>query len=643
MDKKKLKVVARQSNLALAQVNEFFSYYPEIVYDLIKVKSIGDKNKDISLMSKVPADLFTRELDQFILSGKGDVAIHSAKDLPYPLTSGLNVITLTRAFDKRDALVSRKNLNLKELPAGSRIGSSSRNREEQVIKARPDLTIIPIRGSIEERLSQITSGKIDALIVAICALKRLGLEEKISDFLPFKTHPLQGHLAVITKLDRADLKVIFSPSDIRLNYGKVFLLGLDNGEPGLLTFKANEILEHTDIIFYDDLIDKNILEDYSAKKVFVGKRKGKHSISQNEINEMLYKAAIKGVNVTRLKGGDPFIFGRGGEELHFLQERMISVEVVPGINSASLSASSSGIPLTMRGVSNKVSFISGHNLGNSGKTQVFFMGASKLKEIKNKIINEGNKLDTPVALIQDAGKIYEKLTITDIKNMNNVNAKSPLIIIIGDVVKQYQSIPNILFTGLNPYSCKVQGKIIHYPLIDVEIISVNLKNLSKYSAIMFTSRTAVKAFCKSNEILKKQKVISIGPYTKKELQYYGYKVDYMPRNADSNELFSLIKRLRFKKILYPCSNISENMLHKLGNVRSIVLYKTKLKVLKKIDLNRFSGIVFSSSSTVDAFFTIYNNIPRHIVIYVYGKHSAKKLKDKGYDKTVQTLQISKNS
>ena len=193
---------------------------------------------------------------------------------------------------------------------------------------------------------------------------------------------------------------------------------------------------------------------------------------------------------------------------------------------------------------------------------------------------------------------------------------------------------------MNPFSCWVPGKIIHYPLIEIETIAANPGKLINYSAIVFTSKTAVEAFCKYNIIMKRQKIIAIGRHTEKELEKYGYQIDYMPQNADSDDLAFLIKKLRFKNILYPCSNISNNALHKLTNVSRIVVYKTKLRSMQKVDLKLFSGIVFSSSSTIDAFFKIYNKIPDSTVAYVYGKHSAKILKEKGYGQTVQTLQIS---
>ena len=200
---------SRQSPLALLQVQEVFGLFPEINYELIKLESFGDKNKQISLLDNPPADIFTRELDEAILNGTADLAIHSAKDLPYPLPQGVEVIALFEAFDQSDSLVSRNNLTLETLAAGARIGTSSPTRKKELLSLRPDVEVVSIRGTIEERIAQVDSGFIDALIVATCALKRLGLEKRIAEILPFETHPLQGNLAITAKAGRDDLKALF--------------------------------------------------------------------------------------------------------------------------------------------------------------------------------------------------------------------------------------------------------------------------------------------------------------------------------------------------------------------------------------------------------------------------------------------------
>jgi len=215
MKKNKIRIIARTSPLSRIQVKEVMSKFPETQYTISFLESYGDKNQNISLLNgEAPDDMFTRELDSAIIKGEADIAIHSAKDLPVKLNDDLEVIALYEAFDKTDSLVSRDDLSLKDLPAGSRIGTSSPLRRKELLSMRPDLDIVGIRGCIEERVQQVRRGDIDAVIVATCALKRLGMEGEISEVLPFATHPMQGRLAVTAKKGREDLKAIFSKGSI---------------------------------------------------------------------------------------------------------------------------------------------------------------------------------------------------------------------------------------------------------------------------------------------------------------------------------------------------------------------------------------------------------------------------------------------
>lgn len=209
----KLKVIARSSALSLIQVDEVFGKLKEVEYELTKCTSYGDQHKEVSLMDNISADFFTRELDTAILNGTADIAVHSAKDLPFPLPEGLEIFAFTAASDKTDSLVSKDNLTIAQLPAGARIATSSPKRKAELLKMRSDLTIVSVRGTIGERIAQLDEGKFEALIVATCALQRLGLEDRISERLPFATHPLQGHLAIVGRKGDAARKKIFASLD----------------------------------------------------------------------------------------------------------------------------------------------------------------------------------------------------------------------------------------------------------------------------------------------------------------------------------------------------------------------------------------------------------------------------------------------
>lgn len=651
----KIRIITRKSPLALAQTQEILDSFPDLPHKIIAVETLGDRNKQIPLSSEgVPDDFFTRELDDAVLRGRADVAVHSAKDLPAIIRPGLEVIALTKAGDSSDSLVSSDGRPLKKLKIGARVGACSESRKSQLLGIRPDLKVVSVRGAIEERLFLVESGRIDALIVATCALKRLGLASKITEILRFETHPLQGMLAVTAKKSRADMKVFFSKIDARRTWGKVYIIGAGPDGRDLLTVKAKNILKQADIIFYDDLIDNTLLGEYRCRKIYVGKRKGRHSSPQSRINEMLFAAAQKKQIVARLKGGDPFIFGRGGEELLYLRERHIDVEVVPGITAAQSAAASALVPLTMRGLSDKLSFLSGHNADGAravaqkkqSETLVFYMAASRIKEVKNSLIKQGLDADTPVALVYKAGFADEKVTMTSIKGMAATEQKSPLTVIVGKTAGLCAPRNKVLFTGLDPYNCFVPGRLVHYPLIEIRPVSFDV-NIKNYDGIVFTSRSAVRVFCLRYSISKKHKIISIGPQTSGELKNCGYKVDYESEFPDSDVLAgawndSAIKKLKLQKVLYPCSDLSDNGIHNLPAVEAKVVYKTVAKKQPRLNLKMFSGVVFSSSSTVAAFIKIYKTIPKHLVLFVYGRHTAARLAERGYVKNVQTVSPEQN-
>lgn len=213
--RKTLRVSARSSRLSQIQVKEVFARFPDVPYRMLLRQSYGDRHQGISLLNgEAPDDMFTRELDTALLRGTADIAIHSAKDLPERLHPELEVIAIYEAADKTDSLVSRDRIRLADLPAGSTVGTSSPLRRKELTALRPDLQVVGIRGCIEERVRQVREGRVDAVIVATCALKRLGMEHEATEVLPFDTHPMQGRLAVTALKGRDDLKGIFSKGSI---------------------------------------------------------------------------------------------------------------------------------------------------------------------------------------------------------------------------------------------------------------------------------------------------------------------------------------------------------------------------------------------------------------------------------------------
>lgn len=557
---KKIRVIARGSRLSRLQVEEVFKNFPELAYEIKYLESYGDKNQQISLLNgEAPADIFTRELDDAIRQGDADIAIHSAKDLPYPLPEDIEVIALFPAFDTTDSLVSRDHKKLAELPAGSIIGTSSPLRKKGLNELRPDLTIKGIRGCIEERVQQVKDGKYDAAIVATCALKRLGMEDEIAEVLPFPTHPLQGFLAITAKKG-SDLKQAFASKSILDKQGSVYLVGFGPGDPDLLTIKAAKAIDAADIIFYDDLIDDSYLADKKADKIYVGKRAGYHHKEQADINRLLLDAAREGKNVVRLKGGDPMIFAHGSEEIEYLESNLIKVNVIPGITTASALAASQKISLTHRDFSSSVALVSGHTpqpVTPDAETLVYYMGAKQLQTIATQLIDkEGWAFNTPVLLTYNVSRPDEQTFETTLWNLRNgemQNLPTPLIALIGNVagLKHHQAsdIKPTLYTGTLPAIEKRKADYTYTPLIEIsyhpsyftKILEDNYckqydgKCFTKYCEwdesqalyYIFTSQYGVEATLEDYDLIFKEQekhvFISIGDTTTEALHKAGVK------------------------------------------------------------------------------------------------------------------------
>jgi len=623
-------VVSRSSRLARCQAEEVMACLPGIAWRADCIDSFGDLHQDVSLLEPVKADFFTDALDTCLVEGKADVAVHSAKDLPFPLHDMLDIVALTTCLDNTDALVSRGTVPLTMLPRGAKVGTSSPARAGHIAAIRPNLVTVGIRGSIEQRLAQLDAGSVDALIVATCALKRLGLEKRIAEILPFATHPLQGHLAVVARRDRPDMKALFHPLDVRRHWGKVWLVGCGPGDPALMTCKARRILDLADLILYDDLLDPAAIEDCPGNHVYVGKRKDHHAASQDEINEMLHQAARAGMTVVRLKGGDPLIFGRGGEEAHYLRERLVRVEIVPGVSAAQAAAAASGVPLTHRGVASAVTFHSAHAAGEgaAGMTHVVYMGASKLAEVARELAAAGLGPATPVALVRNAGMPDESRQLTTLEALPGCTAPSPLLIIAGPTAAQFHRPYRVLHTGLDPFGFNEADAVVELPLIGIKPRQAIALDLAAYDALMFTSKNAVDWFFAAHE-QGAMPVIAIGPATARVITRHGGTVAHMPVQADSDGMAALLAQLPYKRVLYPCSSRSANALHAMPQVKPVVAYDTVLKTPRPVALDGYDGVVFPSSSTVDAFFAVYKNLPEHLAAWVFSKHTAERLAEHG--------------
>lgn len=251
--------------------------------------------------------------------------------------------------------------------------------------------------------------------------------------------------------------------------GKVYLVGAGPGDPGLMTLKGKGLLECADVVVYDALVSPSILAMINpyAEKIHAGKRRGRHSLVQDEISQLLIEKAIDHALVVRLKGGDPFVFGRGGEEMEDLVKAGVKVEVVPGITSGIAAPAYAGIPLTHRDYSSSVTFVTGHEaagkyrpivkwqaIAQGSETIVIYMGIHNLPYIVEQLHNSGLSLDTPIALVRWGTRPEQEELIgklgTIVAQMEAAEFGAPAIAVIGAVVNMHNILSGCRPVYLNP-------------------------------------------------------------------------------------------------------------------------------------------------------------------------------------------------
>jgi uroporphyrin-III C-methyltransferase/precorrin-2 dehydrogenase/sirohydrochlorin ferrochelatase len=240
-------------------------------------------------------------------------------------------------------------------------------------------------------------------------------------------------------------------------HGEVYLVGAGPGDPDLMTFKAARLLQSADVVLYDRLVSPAIVEmaRRDAERIYVGKRRDEHAVPQVQINQLLVDLALAGKRVVRLKGGDPFIFGRGGEEIELLARHRVPFQVVPGITAGSAAACYAGIPLTHRDYAQSVRFVTGHlkdgstnldwsSFGCRTETVVFYMGLVGLPVICAQLQAHGRPADTPIALVERATLAEQRVITGTLATMAEIvereQPRAPTLIIVGDVVRLHAAL-----------------------------------------------------------------------------------------------------------------------------------------------------------------------------------------------------------
>ena len=533
-----LKIITRESPLALAQVEEALPvirpcFAPGTTFDVHKLSTVGDRDLKTSLADpQLAQDFFTRELDQRILGGEADLAIHSAKDLPHPLPAGIALAALLPARDIRDALVVRAGLHRDQVRV---VGSSSPKRNAELARLFPAWELRPIRGTIGARLDQLNRGDYDAVVIAACALERLELADRIESYLPWDPTPNQGRLAITVREDRQDLIAALRRIDVREKAGLVALI-VAAADTGAMPQRARQYLRQADVIVHDGEIPRSVLP-------LIGPRAETIWTPPEDIHRQLLHFAEQGKLVVRLLNTGKDIVARIRDESQFLAGWNIRVD-----------------------------------------------------------------------------------NLTD------------------------HVVYRTLFTGIDPENFLKYGPLLHWPVIEVNPVDLTMRvdairqHLPAASGIIFPSRPSVRYFIEALmrvggiRELHGKRLLAVGPSTQEELAAAGLHVDLAA--PDFGGVESLVKALGPDDrgiYLYPCSNASP----KADRVKRMKEYGIELHPLefyrnqptppRPLPGQRFTHVLFTSSSTVEAYFARYpeeSAAPRTWI--AIGPSTLKALQKKGF-------------
>ena len=467
--------------------------------------------------------------------------------------------------------------------------------------------------------------------------------------------------------------------------GKVYLVGAGPGDPKLITLRGMELLSRADAIVNDRLANPKLLK-YArpdAEIIYAGKASRDHILPQDEINKVIIDQAMQGKMVVRLKGGDPFVFGRGGEEAVALAEAGIEYEIVPGVSSSIAAPAYAGIPVTNRGYSASLGIITGHEASNKAEsdikwdkistgldTLVFLMGVESLPDIVDQLAANGRSTDTPIALVRWGTYPKQETlvgTLADIVNKcNKTGFKAPAVTIVGSVVNLREQIAwfekkplfgiHVLVTRAEEQASALTAQleelgadVDEYPVIkfvpppDYALLDSAISKLENFDWILFTSANGVKWFTKRLLELGKDiramagaKLGAIGPKTAAALEESNLRIDYIPSQYVSEAVVEQFPEdISGKSILIPRAweardELPDGLKNKGANVSVVGVYETvtnadtQESLCRAIDDATIDVITFTSASTVNNFFTLIGGkkIPESTLIACIGPITA---------------------
>ncbi len=443
-----------------------------------------------------------------------------------------------------------------------------------------------------------------------------------------------------------------------MSTGKVFLVGAGPGDPGLLTIRAAELIARADFIAIDALVSDEIADraPATAEVVYVGKRAAKHALPQEKINQLLIDEARKGKTVVRLKGGDPFVFGRGGEEAEELVAAGVAFEIVPGISSSLAGPAYAGIPVTHRSYATSLTLVTGHEadastgikweaLAQLDGTIVFLMGFANLPTITRKLTGHGVSPDRPVAVISKA-TTHEQRTVTG--TLSTIEAKvteaglpTPALIVVGEVVRLHDVIgwfetkplfgKRIVVTRAREQASELKrllqesgATVVQFPTIEIappeSYESLDAAVDSRFDWLVFTSTNGVSAFFerlfangKDVRALAGARVACVGDTTAAALRARGIAPDMVPEKFMSSALIPHFDadqkgvRIAVIRAAEGRDEFIDEMRRRGGDVHLAVAYRTIPVAANADELHDIDVVTFTSASTVDNFFAAHGN------------------------------------
>ena len=480
-------------------------------------------------------------------------------------------------------------------------------------------------------------------------------------------------------------------SSSKNNDGIVYIVGAGPGDKKLITVRGLECLQKADVVIYDLLLNEELL-DYCSQDAQIMKAPDPrtHVNRQSELNQLLIEHAKAGKRVVRLKGGDPFIFGRGGEEAMALVNEGISFEVIPGVTSGIAASAYAGIPVTHRDYASSVAFVTGHSaalnpesrinwdsLATAVDTLVIYMGVGHLSQIVDRLIENGRERKTPISLVRVGTTPHQVVvqgTLSDIvEKTEEKGLKSPAIIIIGEVnsLREYlQWFDNKPLFGKRILVTRARSQlsefadiledygadVIQFPTIKIDPIDLDIKSLpipEQYHWVIFTSVNAVEIYYErlrdkglDSRAFSHSKICAVGTKTVESLERIGINPDFTPSQSSGRGIALEIYDIRDKKVLLPRAKIAteelpETLKERGAIVDNLLLYDT-VKVLSKdsqlIENDLVEGsidmVTFTSSSTVRNFVEVFAKIQtagllKNTMVGVIGPTTAETAKNYG--------------